>query len=322
MFDLIKSIRSDLTSQPIQPTPATINERLEVIKDVVNRLYTSVVPQHQANISVSFDRDFDDYDSFSNILSEIRVPAFALIDPEEIPVRFRFSRVDDPRFDDTSLLQEYSNWLCDKLEIPRKKIDKVVFQSHLFFMRNRQKATDATKFVITHELGHYHHSDSLRGLIPLLIPFATSIVIPITAYLITLGLPFFYLFPLAISAGWITSVALLIITQMTYGRFVERRADMFAAKHCPNAIDGGIYSLESHKEQNKRTRRHYLAGGAGLSLTAKIGAFFINSEGDITIDFGHPPLSKRIAALEAFKRQRQPQPELPLALNLVHTATA
>lgn len=317
MFELVKSIRSELSGTPLQPTPARISERFAAVQDVIARLYRSAIPQNQVNISVSANNCFH-YADFSSCATELQISPLLLIDSEEIPERFRFANINDPRLNNAALLQDYSDWLHDTLEIPRSQYsaDKDLLQSNLVFMQDREKAKEAIKFVLLHELGHIHHNDYNLDRILFALSGIMSISWPIC---VALALSW----PLSISISFVLGAASLsffvlgLIQSGPLARFYEYRADLFAAQHCSASIEGGIYFFRASIEDNKRMRqillnaierRNYLE----RTLKKCLIDIVYSPEGERLVR-RHPSLFNRIAALEAFKQEMQLGQTLVLA---------
>ncbi len=290
MFDLIRKIRAEQTGLPIQPAPAELSDRLKIVNEVVSHLYKKAVPQSQADLTVSMSKMLD-FGYFAQRRSNTEVSALFLIDPEEIPHEFRFTGVDDPRLNDQNLLNSYSNWLYDKLGLPitipvinlffatvslvRPMMSRDFVKAQLLFLQDKEKAKEALKFVLMHELGHYHNNDSKSRRIALYLEGVVSISWPILVAL-ALSWPIAWAIPFVLTAAAASYFALSRLIAIVAWRSLERKADAFAAEHLPESIDGRI---------------HY--------LKIRLEAF-----GD-RFDLEHPSLSKRIAAMEVAKQQHR-----------------
>lgn len=295
MFELINSIRSDLTHSSMLALPGNMNDRLEIVKDVVNRLYRSAIPDcnNQDIVSTISLKNYFSYGSMNALPQKITISPIWLIDSQEIPEQFRFSDINDPRLNDSALLEQYSDWLCDKMSMPRHDcIDKEMIQGNLLFMQDRQKAKEACKFLLMHELGHIHNRDRMVNLIQ----WGSSLVISLSwpiGVAIALGWP---MMPFVIIAA-ATSFTFLRVIGILLHRNRESNADAFAAKHCPDAIDGGIHFFQTSLKEDE------LILEKELSENNERGLSFLNPLIRFNLyDKYHPSFSSRIAAMEAFKQ--------------------
>jgi Peptidase family M48 len=334
MFDLINNLRSELLRLPPQPVPASLNERAQVVKQVVNHLYKSVVPENQTEIAVSPCPSLH-FGSFATLGKEIQFSALLFLASEEIPERFRFNGPDDSRLNDQQLVKDYFNWICEKLEIPapirswdgesaekhyhENHYNAELIRSNLQFLQDPENAKKAIKFILLHELGHVHHNDIMIEQIVLILINTVSVSWPICVA-IALSWSFAFSIPFVLTAALVSNWGFKIINQFSLYRDHERRADAFAANSDFNAIDGGIYLFKTVLNQNKekREKRRVELETGNLSPILKSLFLCLNElpfspEGNHKQDFKHPALTSRISALESAKQLHTTNSHLALA---------
>lgn len=326
MFDLIRKIRAEQTGLPIQPAPARIQDRLKLVEEVVSKLYKSAAPQNQDNFCILLGKSLD-YTNFGMIDNEIHVPSLLLLEPEEIPHRFRFTGIDDPRLNDETLLKRYSDWLCDKLQLPKtenlNQLPKYLIQANLLFLQDREKVKEAIKFCIMHELGHYYHNDIIVRRIAPYLNGIVSLAWPICLVL-ALNWPLYFAIPFVIVAVAVSWIAIKLLVIMI-NRYQELRADAFAIEHCPESIEGGIHLFKSLLAKGKMLRDlnsdfketdHPALNCAKKVLESIRDYLLAFAEGDNVSDLTHPARSKRIAFLEEIKQQRSRETRNPVLVQV------
>jgi len=214
MFEIFNQLRSDLTGAPIQPVPSSIEERKQVIEDVVNRLYQSAVPENNAKLSVGYHK-FINYHLFSaSLFNHVDIPLLSLIDSAEIPAQFKITDINDPRLKEKQFVNDFSDWIRDKLEMSRGVVpsdrsyairtpldwirnliieflahkfkiplmaSEIALKGNILFFKNEQKAKEGIKFALLHEFGHIYNDDAIKMAV------GGSIVNIVGAYLIPIG---------------------------------------------------------------------------------------------------------------------------------------
>lgn len=350
MFDTFNAINSELSGPSLQPVPISTQERLKVIEATVNKLYQSAVPGSKKHINVITDPTSYHFGSFAARNSHtVQIPLVSLIRSDEIPDQFKITNLDDPRLNNTIFMQDYSNWIYNKLGMPKGQclVNKTVLKSNALFFQNRQNAIDGTKFALMHELGHVHndfgimmnlvqHGRSILGfLAPIGAVVAFFVLVPLSIPVLVALIPLSI--TLVVIAGYVNTVGLSILAQRCYILPNEWRADNFAAKHCPESLGGGIHLFKIMQENNKMEAAtdklselaeitDKLSELAEILETCK-DTFLVSyihkatkwikerlAEGENPLDLAHPLIKDRIAHLESLQMQNRSRPVSQLNL--------
>ncbi len=91
--------------------------------------------------------------------SRVNVPSWFLFKPEDIPLQFRISSIDDPRLDDENFLASFGRWIEGTLaqaglEPVGCVHDSLVLQQVVLLLRHPELFEKAKSFVLAHELSH------------------------------------------------------------------------------------------------------------------------------------------------------------------------
>lgn len=84
-------------------------------------------------------------------------PLYALMLANDVP----FTSINDPNFEDIDQLQSFSDDICRRFDFVPKKVDykdRVCVGLFLKLMEDPEKAKNALKFNLLHELGHIQHN--------------------------------------------------------------------------------------------------------------------------------------------------------------------
>ncbi len=335
MFEIFNQLRSELTGTPLQSTPASIEERKQVVEEVVNRLYKSAVPQGD-KVTVDYDKSIDHTKFCVPKPNQMHVPLLSLIDSAEIPPEFRVTDIDDPRLKEKQFIKKYSEWVYDKLAMPRgeKLSDEVGLKGNKLLFENRSLAKDAIKFALLHELGHVYHDDMgkmtqmlpiIQNIISCLIPIGATIglcsVLPglLLVVVIPVSIPFIFV------ASCVNRIFIGLLIRRFYVLPFEKRADDFAVKHGPDTLDGFIHMCKVWQQINKMS---YESAKEDYDLVLKalepakdtcFGRCLINAvtwliensplkfgENEYSLTKSHPLIKERIAHLESMQQRNSP----------------
>ena len=306
-YQTVSSLTSGITGTNPLPIPTTVEGRLAVVKDVVNRLYAQAVPHHQTDISVKIvTNGFEAPFSFSSLGATCSLGTSAhtlllspiwLINPEEIPQKFRFSDINDPRLADQELIKQYAAWISAQTGIPtlENPPDPAEFQLNLLFFANQKMAKQAIKFTLMHELGHIHHNDARNIAIARTLSLFISLSWPICVA-IALTCPIILAVPFVITASCV-SYKVLTYLRSIYAKKLEFKADAFAAQYSPDSVEGGIYFLNACTEGNLFNMLNSLSSDS-LNKLRQCGLERLRSSISHTPTNDHPSDADRIAALE------------------------
>ena len=81
---------------------------------------------------------------FSGI-NELKIPAFLLLDPKEIPERFRFNGPEDLLLNDIKIIQEFVDWICEKFFLPKIEVDSKYKEFIRIYLQYIQKPEKQNK---------------------------------------------------------------------------------------------------------------------------------------------------------------------------------
>lgn len=221
---LLAEICSDLTKQPIKTIPLTKGHRLLMGDEAVKGI-AQLLKMDPEEISVQINHKiFDIIPNASSYMSLgkkhgiITLPAFTFIDLKELPKELQLTGVNDPKLKSLKTVQKISDWMSDKLSIPKKKVnrkDRACLSLYLRYMENPIQAVNGLKFSIGHELGHIHHFHSSKRLKTSIIPAILSLGI----------------YPL--------------IQKIRHSQKCEKEADAFGCRLSRNVLEGGIYLFKT-----------------------------------------------------------------------------
>lgn len=197
--------------------------------------------------------------AWSNV---IEIPPLMLLNWDEVPQSIRFDGPKDPSLSDLKKVQEFTNWACRHLNLPRINVSfyhRDVLKLYLKFMQDPEKAKKALMFIFAHELGHIHYNHFHTALNHLYGALIAGF--GITTYATrSLSIPFILRIPLICVAGIISSLALFKIGHSYSSRKAEQEADTFAAQNSSDRIEGGIYLFKvllDHQKQLKKENFFY-----------------------------------------------------------------
>lgn len=77
------------------------------------------------------------------VVNELRLPAFFILDPMEIPAQFQFNGPNDEKLNDLKKIQEFVDWVCNKFDLPKKQVNSdytLWIKIYLKYMQNPEKA--------------------------------------------------------------------------------------------------------------------------------------------------------------------------------------
>lgn len=86
----------------------------------------------------------------------IYVPAVVALTKEEIGLFF--SDAEDPKLNDLTKIQEFSDYISNKFKLHKKKvtyINRMIVRKLMVYLENPEMAMKGIEFVLGHEIGHY-----------------------------------------------------------------------------------------------------------------------------------------------------------------------
>ena len=246
----------------------------------------------------------------------IELPTWYLFKHEDIPSRFLIQDINDPRLVDERFLEEFSNWINDKLtegglSSIRRSSTPSDIQRLILLLRDRDLFEKTKDFTIGHELGHIAYSKEKY----LWVGVMTAGIIGLTLSLLLapiIALAMSSVLAVAGSAFAITGIAAGIFSAGLYclpklsGLEQEKKADLDSVKMLKDAT-GGIYNFETHMMFNRRIR-----------LQDSQNESKYDEKGNNLRDKKHPLLSDRVAYLQHWQFQPTSKKEAP---KLMHFST-
>lgn len=209
------------------------------------------------------------------------------------PEKFKINNPNDPRLADRNFVQAFSDYLVAEYDIDRCEVGMTQIVAFTFFATLRNdpnKAKQAWRCMIGHELGHLEHNhleiaDSVKSL-----SFGSALTASTIASVAVQLL--FNSFPIATGAFALPMLASLVtyITKINVTKSHEEEADQFAAKRLPKACIGAKYGFNCLLEAVSIVR-----SSSSLTLIEQIMAAVLFSGNEpLVLRFTHGNCQSRI----------------------------
>jgi hypothetical protein len=232
----------------------------------------------------------------------VKIPAWFLFKYDDIPQRFQIATMDDPRLTDPRFLNEFSDWMNEKLfeaglSSVVRPIHHGVLQIVIKLMHDPDLYEKSKDFVLGHELAHLDHDQtqlqaslSLLGITGGIFLFSLALaIIPFVQLTISVTvIAVAVIVSISSVLGWMNKGGLPVSLPSVEE---EKKCDLDSVKALQDA-NGGIYWFETYRRHNLAFRRQNSASAQD-----------IDAWGNDLNDKKHPPWTERIAYLREWQSQ-------------------
>ncbi|HSW87435.1 MAG TPA: M48 family metalloprotease [Rhabdochlamydiaceae bacterium] len=322
MLNLVKEIYPQYVGHSFVSAPDTENDRIKCVQQLVQSMMSKMgIDIGKRKLALFIEEDpfcVNPKYEYQTDMEYLNIPPLLLFDPNEAPAQFKFNGPNDPKLNDDKIIQDFANWICRKLDLPKKRItnrDKQAIRLYFKFMQNPEKAKHAIPFILGHELSHFSNDDGLKGMLidflsrlgGIAFSFVLSVVLVIVFSLSSPAALIFFL-----TTAFVSYHAIYKVGFCHFFRLQERKADEMSVTKLPGVSEGAIYLFETLRDFQKEMRNQ-----KSLSLKDRIlHRIMIKSNGDNRIcKFTHFTETQRIKhiqkVMEAAQKNRR-------NLNCVH----
>lgn len=220
----------------------------------------------------------------------IALPSWVLLKHEDIPSRFLIDDVNDPRLFNERFLDEFADWINEKLKdsdlfMGRPDSSTGLLQKLILLLRDPDLFEKSKDFILGHELGHMLYNNERKL-------FLGVITVGIIALCLSLlAIPFVNL-----AIGLIGATIAIVIVAAGFSRLPslppieqEKQADRESFAMLGD-VRGGIYYFETELMVNRRLH--------SLEESSKF-----DEKGNHRHYTTHPRLTDRVAYLHAWQEQ-------------------